>query len=265
VDNKLCPFCLLHDNDKLCGAKQRTVSVACTASGCKGKHAQKLHDFLKDVFREEGRVHVLKEDYEWEESEEAWELGEAEAMIIGTVHQEVGHSWQDACNAWAMQDEEMEAGVHQVEVNGMEDGQARGDQCKKVDGANQGSEQPGMGDLLVEGEEREYILELLMREVPPSQPADAPSPRVEVNTLKGKKKRNLGKKLRKKLKLSKGVAIKEPRKEGRANPVGSEEKQVASNLSYNPEAKGRGLAGGGQEKGGQTAASSPTSGGECSG
>jgi hypothetical protein len=56
VDNKLCPFCLLHDKDKPCGARQRTVSVACAASGCKGRHAQKLHDFLKDVFREEGRV-----------------------------------------------------------------------------------------------------------------------------------------------------------------------------------------------------------------
>ncbi len=53
TDNKLCPFCLLHDKDKSCGAKQRAVSVACTASGCKGRHAQKLHDFLKDVFREE--------------------------------------------------------------------------------------------------------------------------------------------------------------------------------------------------------------------
>ncbi len=61
VDNKLCPFCLLHDKDKPCGAKQRPASVACTASGCRGRHAQKLHDFLKDVFREEGRVHVLQE------------------------------------------------------------------------------------------------------------------------------------------------------------------------------------------------------------
>jgi hypothetical protein len=198
VDNKLCPFCLLHAKDKPCGAKQRTASVACMASGCKGRHAQKLHDFLKDVFREEGRVHVLQEDDEWEESEEAWELGEAEAMIVGTVQQEVGYSWQDACDAWAVQNEEMEAGVHQVEVSGV-----RKDQCKKVEGADQDSEQPEMGGLLVEGEEREYILELLMREVPPSQPVDTPSPKAEVNALKGKKKRNLGKKLRKKLKLSK--------------------------------------------------------------
>ena len=28
VDNKLCPFCLLHDKDKPCGAKQKPVSVA---------------------------------------------------------------------------------------------------------------------------------------------------------------------------------------------------------------------------------------------
>jgi hypothetical protein len=141
----------------------------------------------------------------------------------------------------------------------------RKDQCKKVDGADQGSERPEMGGLLVEGEEREYILELLMREVPPSQPTDTPLPRVEFNTLKGKKKRNLGKKLRKKLKLSKGAAVREPRKEGKANPGGSGERQVASNLSHNPEAKGRGLAGGVRGKGGQTAASSSTSGGECSG
>ncbi len=154
VDNKLCPFCLLHDKDKPCGAKQRTVSVACVASGCKGRHAQKLHDFLKDVFREEGRVHVLQEDDEWEESEETWELGEAEDMIVGTVHQEVGYSWQDACDTWAAQDEETEAGVHQVEVSRVEAGQKEKDQCKKVDEADQGGEQPEAGGLLVEGEER---------------------------------------------------------------------------------------------------------------
>ncbi len=147
----------------------------------------------------------------------------------------------------------------------MEEGPVRKDQCKKVDGADQGDEQPEMGGLLVEGEEREYILELLMREVPPSQPADVPSPNVGVNTLKGKKKRNLGKKLRKKLKLSKGATVMEPRREGKADPVGSGEKQVASNLSHNPESRGRGSAGGEREKGGLTAASSPTSGGECSG
>jgi hypothetical protein len=35
-DNRLCPFCLLHDKDKSCGAKQKPV--ACTTSNCKGRH-----------------------------------------------------------------------------------------------------------------------------------------------------------------------------------------------------------------------------------
>jgi hypothetical protein len=266
VDNKLCPFCLLHEKDNPCGAKQRAVSVACTATGCQGKHAQKLHEFLKDVFREERRVHVVQEDNEWEESEEAWELGEAEAMIVGTVHQEVEHTWQDACDAWATQVEQVEAEVYRVEVSEMESELSGGGQCKKADRGDQGSEQSEMeGGLLVEGEEREYVLELLMREVPPSQPSGAPSPKVEVNTLKGKKKRNLGKKLRKKLKMARGAAMKEPRRERVADPVKNGEERMASSLSHSPEAKGRGLAGGGREKRGQAPATPPTSGGECSG
>ncbi len=113
-DNRLCPFCLLHDKDKPCGAKQKPV--ACTASGCKGKHIQKLHDFLKDVFREESQVHMVHGDDGWEESEEAWELGEEEMMIVGTVQQEEDCSWQDACKSWAEQDEETVAGVYQVRM-----------------------------------------------------------------------------------------------------------------------------------------------------
>ncbi len=114
TDNRLCPFCLLHDKDRPCGAKQRPVSVAYAASSCKGRHTQKLHDFLKDVFREENRVHVVHGDDGWEESDEAWELGEEEMMIVGTVQQEDDCSWQDPCNAWMEQDEEVAMGVHQV-------------------------------------------------------------------------------------------------------------------------------------------------------
>ncbi len=68
TDNRLGPFCLLHDKDMPCGAKQRPVSVACTTPG---RHIQKLHDFLKDVFREENQVHVVHGDDGWEESDEA--------------------------------------------------------------------------------------------------------------------------------------------------------------------------------------------------
>jgi hypothetical protein len=203
------------------------------------------------------------EDDEWEESEEAWELGEEKAMIVGTVQQKIEYSWQDACDAWAVQNGEIEAGVHQVEANGLAGGPAREGQCKKVEEAGSGNEQPERGDLLVEGEEQEYFLELLMREAPPGQPTYTPSPKVEANALKGKKRRNLGKKLRRK--LSKGATHKEPRREREADPVGGGERQVASNLAHNPEAKGRGLAGEGRGKGSQAAASPSTSGGECSG
>jgi hypothetical protein len=43
-------------------------------------------------------------------------LGEEEMMIVGTVQQEEDYSWQDACKSWAEQDEEVTAGVYQVEA-----------------------------------------------------------------------------------------------------------------------------------------------------
>jgi hypothetical protein len=248
TDNKLCPFCLLHDKDKSCGAKQRTISVACTASGCKGRHAQKLHDFLKDVFREESRVHVVHGDDGWEESDEAWELGEEEVMIVGTVQQEADCSWQETCNTWATQGEDVEAEVHHVEAD------RETDDMEPLEG----------GGLLVEGEEREYILELLMRRTPPDQVTKELSLRDEASTVKGGKNRGSVKKIRRK-KLLRRTTGKEPRKEKTTNPTGGVERQVASNLAHNPEAKGRGLAGGGLQERGQATAPAPTSGGECSG
>ncbi len=44
--------------------------------------------------------------------------------------------------------------------------------------------------------------------------------RAKPATLTGKRKRNLGKKLRKKLKMAKSAAIKETKKEGRAEEAG---------------------------------------------
>jgi hypothetical protein len=264
TDNKLCPFCLLHDKDKSCGAKQRTVSVACTASGCKGRHAQKLHDFLKDVFREKSRVHIVHGDDGWEESDEAWELGEEEAMIVGTVQQETECSWQDTCNIWATQDEGMEAGVHQVGVDQGTDSPAKEGQCKEVCGAKNSAKPLDAGDLLVEGEEQEYLLELLMRRASPSQLMETPPSKEEVNPLKARKGKSLGKKIRRR-KLPRRKTGREPREEKATDPAGGVERQVASNLAHNPEAKGRGLAGGDPQKRDQTAAPPPTSGGECSG
>ncbi len=264
VDNKLCPFCLLHDKDKPCGAKQKPASVACTASGCRGRHAQKLHDLLKDIFREEGQVHVLQEDDGWEESEEAWELGGAEGMIVGAVRQEEEEpSWQDACEAWEAQDGEVEASVHQVRANRVEVEQGEKNACKGIS-ENEQSEAEAEG-LLVEGEEREYVLELLMREVPPNLLAGVRSAKAEFATLKGKRKKNLGKRLRKRLKMAKSAAIKEPKKEEKADAAERRRGQANTDLSRNPEARGGGSVDKKQVERSQSTVPPPTSGGECSG
>jgi hypothetical protein len=186
-------------------------------------------------------------------------------MIVGAVCQEVEYSWQDACDTWAAQDGEMEVGVHQVGASGVETGQREEDVREEVDEANQGDEQSEAEGLLVEGEEREYVLELLMREVPPNLCASAHLAKAEFATLKGKRKRNLGKKLRKRLKMARGAAIQEPRKEGRADAAGRGKGQVTVDLSRNPEVRGGGLAGKKQGGRDQPTASLPTSGGECSG
>ncbi len=81
-----------------------------------GKAHPKTARFPQGRVREENRVHVVHGDDGWEESDEAWELGEEEMMIVGTVQQEDDYSWQDLCSAWREQDEEVAAGVHQVKV-----------------------------------------------------------------------------------------------------------------------------------------------------
>ncbi len=115
-DNRLCPFCLLHDRAKPCGAKERlAANPACHIPGCKGKHIQKLHELLKDVFKEENQVHLVQGDDEWEESEDAFEIdGEEEAMIVGTIQREDDCSWQDASKFWQEQDGEEEGGAYYV-------------------------------------------------------------------------------------------------------------------------------------------------------
>ncbi len=264
TDNRLCPFCLLHDKDKPCGAKQRPVSVVCTTSSCKGRHIQKLHDFLKDVFREENRVHVVHGDDGWEESDEAWELGEEEMIIVGTVQQEDDCSWQDACNAWADQDEEVVVGVHQVGVDREGSERAAVGQCKGADTAEGGEKSLELEDLLVEGEEQEYFLELLMRRASPEWPKESSPMRSETIPTKGRKNKSKGKKIRGK-NLARKATDEVAKGEGAVNPASGRERQVASNLAHNPEAKDRGLAEEDQQKKGRATRPPATSGGECSG
>jgi hypothetical protein len=119
--------------------------------------------------------------------------------------------------------------------------------------------------LLVEGEEREYILELLMREAPPNLQASVHPARIELATLKGKRKRNLGKKLCKRLKMAKSAAIKEPKKEGKADAAERRRGQATTDLTRKPEAKGGGPGDKEQDRRSWPTASTSTSGGECSG
>jgi hypothetical protein len=283
-DNRLCPFCLLHDKDKPCGAKQRPVPVACTASSCKGRHIQKLHDFLKDVFREENQVHVVHGDDGWEESEEAWELGEEEMMIVGTVQQEEDCSWQDTRKSWTEQDEEVAVGVYQVGTCQGAAGTAAGtgkeaarqssvSQCKKAETAEANEKASKSDDLLLEGEEQEYFLELLMRKASTERPkAGQPAEgiknsRNEAASANGQEKRRNKKKEKKALKKSKAAkgASERGGEKGTADLTNNLEKQSALDLLNNPEAKGRGLVASNREKKGQAAGSQMTSRGECSG
>jgi hypothetical protein len=103
-----------------------------------------------------------------------------------------------------------------------------------------------------------------MRRAPLDQLAENLPPEDKAGILKGRKNKSLGKKTRRE-KLTRGTTGKEPRREKTTDSAGGEERQVASNLAHNPEAKGRGLAGGDQRKGNQPTAPPPTSGGECSG
>jgi hypothetical protein len=285
-DNRLCPFCLLHDKDKPCGAKQRPVPVACTAPSCKGRHIQKLklHEFLKDVFREENQVHVVHGDDGWEESEEAWELGEEEMMIVGTVQQEEDCSWQDACKSWMEQDEEIAAGVYQVgtcqgaagaatEIGKEAVNQPKAGQCKKAGFTEAEEEVTEPNDLLLEGEEQEYFLELLMRKASPERPnasqlaVNRDNSKDEAVSAKGKEKKRDKKREKKALRKSRVAkkASEQEKKEGAAGLSCNPEKQVARDLLNNPEAKGRGLVAGHRGKKEQVTRPQATSGGECSG
>jgi hypothetical protein len=253
VDNKLCPFCLLHDKDKPCGARQKPASVACTILGCKGRHAQKLHEVLKDIFREEGRVHVLQEDDGWEESDGAWELEGAEGMIVGAVRQEGECSWPDTCKAWAALDEETEVGVHQVGVDEAE-----------ASRADQEEEQPEAEGLLIEGEEREYVLELLLRETSTETCASNHSTNARPATSKSKRKRNLERRLHKKARLTEEASAKMPRENGGRVDNREGKKQAIQEMICGPEAGGGKAAKKEHSGGDQSAALLPTLGRECS-
>ncbi len=156
----------------------------------------------------------------------------------------------------------MEASINQVRASGVEIEQGEKNVHEGIS-ENVQSEAEAEG-LLVEGEEREYLLELVMREVPPNLLAGVHPAKAEFATFKGKRKKNLGKNLRKKLKMAKSAAIKEPKKEEEADAAERRRGQASTDLSRNPETKGGGSVNEKQVERSQSTAPSPTSGGECS-
>jgi hypothetical protein len=100
-------------------------------------------------------------------------------MIVRTVQQEDDCSWQDACNAWAGQDEEVVVGIHQVGVDREASEQAAVGQCKGARTVEGGEKSSELEDLLVDGEEQEYFLELLMRRASPDRLEKNPPTRSE--------------------------------------------------------------------------------------
>jgi hypothetical protein len=172
--NWLCTFCLLHDRSRACGAKERQVSPACNAPGCKGRHIRKLHEFLKDMYGEENRVHLVQGNGGWEEPEGAWAMDkteEEEAMIVNTILQ-VESSWQETGDSWLELSGGEAGGVFCVgachgengQVSGAEVGQPRETSyLPKEEGAIEaGWVTPDPRELQFGEGEEEYLIDLLM-------------------------------------------------------------------------------------------------------
>jgi hypothetical protein len=146
-------------------------------------------------------------------------------------------------------------------------------QCKEAKAIGADERTPEPDDLVLEGEEQEYFLELLMRKASPKRPKEGHpvngkgSSNDEAASAKGKEKKRSKKKEKKALKKSeteKGASGQE-RKEIALGPACNVEKQAALDLLNNPEAKGRGLVAGHHGEKEQVTRSQATSGGECSG
>ncbi len=103
-----------------------------------------------------------------------------------------------------------------------------------------------------------------MRRASPEQPKGSLPAKSEATPTKDKKNRNKGEKVRGR-NLTRRRTDEAAKGEGAVDQASGKERQVASNLAHNPEAKGRGLAEKDQQKKGQATGLPATSGGECSG
>jgi hypothetical protein len=171
------------------------------------------------------------------------------------------------------QDEEVAAGVYQVGTCQGAVKQSTVGQFKKPSIVEVDEKASEPDDLLLEGEEQEYFLELLMRRASPERPKagqpakDRDNSKDEAASARGKKKKRNEKKEKKALgksKMEKETCGQE-REKGATGQASGLEKQTALDLLNNPEAKGRGLVDGNREKKEQAPGSQATSREECSG
>ncbi len=117
TDNKLCPFCLLHNADEICFSKVNKSKLICEESGCKGQHIKWIHEMLKEIpcksEEKEGKVNVVQGDGECRIPEDTWmemEEAEEEVFFVNTLRAGVPDS-----------DEELEAEMARTEKKAIDD------------------------------------------------------------------------------------------------------------------------------------------------
>ncbi len=166
---------------------------------------------------------------------------------MGAVCQEDEGSWSDTCDAWAALDEHAEAGVHQVKVE-----------------EDEPSEDDPEEGLLVEGEEREYVLELLLREASLEAGATCQPSRPELASPSGRGKKGLKKKHHKKVKVTSRAGSKATQEDGKEPVNKEEERKEPQDQSHNPETRGGDATAKGHNKSDRSLPPPPTLGRECS-
>jgi hypothetical protein len=150
-------------------------------------------------------------------------------------------------------DEETEAGIHQVGVSGAEaDKDVEEDDQLEAEG------------LLIEGEEREYVLELLLREASLDAPESNQPASAKPAVSKSKGKKSLEKRLYKRVKMAEEGAARVPQKGGEKAASGVKVRHAVGDLPHNPETRGGGAAKKEHSGSNQPATPLPTSGRECS-
>ncbi len=104
--------------------------------------------------------------------------------------------------------------------------------------ADQEDEQLEAEGLLIEGEEREYVLELLLRETSMEDCVNDHPGNARPAISKSKRKRNLEKKLHKRARVVEEAAAKVPKKDGGRTTDGGGRKQANHGMPCNPETRG---------------------------